>query len=174
LLSDCRAYRGFIDRVQIHEISVILHVGVNNPNDSIDIRDSFDSRVISFHSDNWSGIKETYLDMKLQPQQNIRFVPLDISETDLDSWWNENESVDINMVLLGIDGSEKNRLVLNGMTKLLEKVEYVISTVGVDSSEYQALNKILKEHRFEGVDLESYDSRYNICLFKKSKKIQID
>ena len=174
MLSDCRAYLRFIDRVQIHEISVVLHVGVNNPNDSIDIRNSFDSRVISFHSDNWSGIKESYLDVKLQPQQNIRFVPMDISETDLDSWWEENESVDINMVLLGIDGSEKNRAVLNGMTKILENVDYVIATIRLDSSEYQSLNNLLKQHRFEGVDLESYDSRYNVCLFKKSKKVQIN
>lgn len=174
MLSDCRAYRRFIDRVQIHEISVILHVGVNSPNDSIDIRDSFDSRVISFHSDNWSGINESYLDIKLQPQQNIRFVPLDISETDLDSWWEENEGVDINMILLGIDGSEKNISALSGMTKILKKVEYVISTVRIDSSEYQVLDKLLSGQRFECAEIESFDSRYNICLFKKSKKIQID
>lgn len=173
-MSDCRAYLRFIDRVQIREISVILHVGVNNPNDSIDIRDSFDSRVISFHSDNWSGLNESYLDVKLQPQQNIRFVPMDISETDLDSWWNENESVDINMVLLGIDGSEKNRAVLNGMTKILENVDYVIAIVRLDTSEYQTLNKLLSGHRFECAEIESYDSRYNVCLFKKSKKVQIN
>lgn len=174
MLSDCRAYQRFIDRVQIHEISVILHVGVNSPNDSIDIRDLFDSRVISFHSDNWAGMNESFLSTKLRPKQNIRFVPLDISETDLDSWWNENEDVDINMVLLGIDGSEKNRNVLKGMEKLLQNIDYIIATVGIDSLEYQMLNKMLVKKRFEGVELESYDSRYNICMFKKSKKIQID
>ncbi len=119
-------------------------------------------------------MNESFLSTKLRPKQNIRFVPLDISETDLDSWWNENEDVDINMVLLGIDGSEKNRNVLKGMEKLLQNIDYIIATVGIDSLEYQMLNKMLVKKRFEGVELESYDSRYNICMFKKSKKIQID
>tara|TARA_R110000851_G_scaffold108116_3_gene228967 strand:+ start:2012 stop:2461 length:450 start_codon:yes stop_codon:yes gene_type:complete len=149
-------------------------VGVNKAKDCIDIRDSFDSRVIGFHSDNWSSNNESYLEMKLHPQHNIRFVPLDICETDLDSWWIENEDVEVNMVLLGIDGGEKNREVLNGMKKLLTKIEYVIATVKVSSSEYQLLNKLLSENRFEGIEVESYDSRYNICLFRKTKRIQID
>tara|TARA_R110002167_G_scaffold118513_21_gene295197 strand:+ start:1208 stop:1732 length:525 start_codon:yes stop_codon:yes gene_type:complete len=172
-MNDCGAYLGFLNRVQKHEIDVILQVYVGSAKHPIEIRNGFDSRVVCFHSDSWRDSSENHFDIVLRPYENIRFVAADIADdVRVENWWLENEGVDIDMVLIGIDGGEKNISTLMGMGNLLDKVEYILTTIKVSENMYQKFNELLLKYNFEGTDIESFNSRYNIALFRKSKRIK--
>lgn len=169
---DCRAYLNFLDRVQHHEIDLIMQVSIKSFHDPIEIRDYFGSRVVCFHSDNWAGINTNTLDAKLRPEQNIRFVDIDCTEVQMDSWWEENEGVDIDTLLLGLDGGEKNLAVLKSLGHLLNKIEYIIVSINPTEGWYSKFDKLLSEWDFEGIDLESYSGRFQMALFRKTMKVK--
>jgi len=169
---DCRAYLNFLDRVAYREIDLTVQVFVKHQYDPIEIRDGFDSRVVCFHSDNWLSLNTNQLDTKLRPHQNIRFVSLDCAESQMDDWWEENEGVDIDTLLLGVDGAENNLAVLKSFGHLLDKMQYIIMSVSVSDAWYSVFNQFLSKWDFEGIDLESYSGRYHIALFSKTKKVK--
>jgi len=90
----------------------------------------------------------------------------------MDEWWEENEGVDIDTLLLGIDGAENNLAVLKSFGHLLDKMQYIIMSVSVSDAWYSVFNQFLSDWDFEGVDLESHSSRYHIALFRKTKKVK--
>ena len=90
----------------------------------------------------------------------------------MDSWWEENEGVDIDTLLLGVDGAEKNLAILKSLGHLLNKMEYIIVSINPTEGWYSKFDKLLSQWDFEGIDLESYSGRFQMALFRKTMKVK--